>query len=112
MSEKIDNMTIEEASEHFTNTKWPLWLYAAFFFIPCITTFLLMNYVMETDMLFSGIVALAVMNGSINSVIAYITIKLDDKSSESLEHLDFINKEMGKLERVRFFMCKQESACT
>jgi len=100
MSEKIDNMTIEEASEHFTKTKWPLWLYAAFFFIPCITTFLLMNYVMETDMLFSGIVALAVMNGSINSVIAYITIKLDDKSSESLEHLDFINKEMGKLENT------------
>jgi hypothetical protein len=98
MSEKIDNMTIEEASEHFTNTKWPVWLYAAFFFIPCIVTFFLMNYVLETDMLFSGIVALAVMNGSINSVIAHITIKLDDKSSESLEHLDFINKEMGKLE--------------
>lgn len=57
-----------------------------------------MNYALKTDMLFSGIVALAVMNGSINSVIAYITIRLDDKSSESLQHLDFINKEMGKLE--------------
>jgi hypothetical protein len=38
------------------------------------------------------------MNGSINSVIAYITIKLDDKSSESLQHLEFVNKQMGKLE--------------
>ena len=50
------------------------------------------------DALFSGIVSLAIMNGSINSVIAYITIKLDDKSSESLQHLEFINNEMDKLE--------------
>jgi hypothetical protein len=98
MSWGLEDMTIEEASGHFTNTKWPIWLYAVFFFVPCIATFLLMNYALKTDMLFSGIVALAVMNGSINSVIAYITIRLDDKSSESLQHLDFINKEMGKLE--------------
>ena len=38
------------------------------------------------------------MNGSINSVIAYITIKLDDKSSESLQHLEFVNIQMDKLE--------------
>ena len=31
-------------------------------------------------------------------VIAYITIKLDDKSSESLQHLEFVNIQMDKLE--------------
>ena len=98
MSWEMEHMSIEDAQEKFTNNKWPVWLYAFFFFIPALVVFSVMRYSVEMDMLFSGIVALAVMNGSINSVIAYITIKLDDKSSESLEHLDFINKEMGKLE--------------
>ena len=98
MSWELEHMSIEEAKGHFTANKWPVWLYALFFFIPAIITFVVLRYSLEMDNLFSGIVALAIMNGSINSVIAYITIKLDDKSSESLEHLDFINKEMGKLE--------------
>lgn len=91
-------MSIEEAQDKFSKSKWPVWLYALFFFIPAMITFTVLRYALEMDNLFSGIVALAIMNGSINSVIAYITIKLDDKSSESLQHLDFINKEMGKLE--------------
>ncbi len=98
MAWELEDMTIEEAKGHFTNSKWPVWLYAFFFFVPALIVFSIMHYSLEMDVLFSGIVSLAVMNGSINSVIAYITIKLDDKSSESLEHLDFINKEMGKLE--------------
>ena len=98
MSWELEDMSIEDAKGHFTNNKWPVWLYALFFFIPAIITFSILRYSLNMDNLFSGIVALAIMNGSINSVIAYITIKLDDKSSESLEHLDFINKEMGKLE--------------
>ena len=40
------------------------------------------------------------MNGSINSVIAYMTIQLDTKSSESLQHLENINNEMDRLEEV------------
>ena len=91
-------MTIDEAQDKFSKNKWPVWLYALLFFIPAMITFTVLRYALEMDNLFSGIVALAIMNGSINSVIAYITIKLDDKSSESLQHLDFINKEMGKLE--------------
>ena len=67
-----------------------------FFFTPAIFTFLILHFAIEMDALFSGIVALAIMNGSINSVIAYITVKLDDKSSESLQHLEFINNEMDK----------------
>jgi hypothetical protein len=94
------DMDLEEAMEHFTDTKWSSWRYVALFFIPAILAYIIMSYAIKTDTLFAGIVALAVMNGSINSVIAYITIRLDDKSSESLEHLDFINKEMGKLEET------------
>ena len=40
------------------------------------------------------------MNGSINSVIAYMTIQLDTKSSESLQHLENINNEMDRLEET------------
>ena len=98
MSWELEEMTIDEAKEKFGNHKWPVWLYAFLFFIPAIITFALLRYALEMDNLFSGIVALAIMNGSINSVIAYITIRLDDKSSESLQHLEFINKEMDKLE--------------
>ena len=94
----MEQMTIDEAQDKFSKNKWPVWLYALLFFIPAMITFTVLRYALEMDNLFSGIVALAIMNGSINSVIAYITIKLDDKSSESLQHLDFINKEMGKLE--------------
>ena len=94
----MEQMTIEEAQGKFSKNKWPVWLYALLFFVPAIITFAVLRYALDMDNLFSGIVALAIMNGSINSVIAYITIKLDDKSSESLQHLDFINKEMGKLE--------------
>jgi hypothetical protein len=95
-------MTIGEARDHFSKSKvrWPPWLYAALFFIPALVAFVLMRFSLEQELLYSGIVALAVMNGSINSVIAYITIKLDDKSSESLQHLEFVNAQMGKLEET------------
>lgn len=99
MEPEIEDMTIEQAKDHFVGKqKWPVWLYAIFFFVPAILTFSIMYLAVQLDALFSGIVALAVMNGSINSVIAYITIKLDDKSSESLQHLEFVNIQMDKLE--------------
>lgn len=99
MSWEMQEMTIDEAKDHFSGkVKWPVWLYAFFFFVPAIATFGLLYVAIGMDALFSGIVSLAIMNGSINSVIAYITIKLDDKSSESLQHLEFINNEMDKLE--------------
>ena len=99
MSWELEQMTIDEAKDHFdSKSKWPTWLYAIFFFVPAILAFSVMYVAVEMDALFSGIVALAIMNGSINSVIAYITIKLDDKSSESLQHLEFVNKQMDKLE--------------
>lgn len=98
MSWELEEMSIGDAKEKFGKNKWPAWLYIVLFFSPAIITFLVMRYAFNLEALFSGIVSLAIMNASINSVIAYITIKLDDKSSESLQHLEFINKEMDKLE--------------
>ena len=98
MSWELEEMSIGDAKEKFGKNKWPPWLYVILFFLPAITTFAIMRYAFDLETLFSGIVSLAIMNASINSVIAYITIKLDDKSSESLQHLEFINKEMDKLE--------------
>ncbi len=92
-------MSIDEAREHSQAKKpWPPWLYAIFFFLPAMVAFIVMHYTLGQELLYSGIVALAVMNGSINSVIAYITVRLDDKSSESLQHLEIVNAQMGKLE--------------
>ncbi|MBK38583.1 MAG: hypothetical protein CMB45_06310 [Euryarchaeota archaeon] len=98
MSWELEGMTIDDAKEKFGKNKWPAWLYLALFFLPAALTFVVMRYGLALEPLFSGIVSLAIMNASINSVIAYITIRLDDKSSESLQHLEFINKEMDKLE--------------
>ena len=80
--------------------KWPTWLYITLFIAPATIVFILMSQVLEQEILFAGITALAVMNGSINSVIAYMTIQLDTKSSESLQHLENINNEMDRLEET------------
>ena len=100
MSWELEEMSIGDAKEKFGKNKWPAWLYIVLFFSPAIIYLPCGNEVLAFNLeaLFSGIVSLAIMNASINSVIAYITIKLDDKSSESLQHLEFINKEMDKLE--------------
>jgi DNA-directed RNA polymerase subunit F len=80
--------------------KWPVWLYLFLFTFPAFTSFSLMIFGFSMAIDVSSLTALAVMNGSINSVIAYLTIRLDDKSSESLQHLETINREMGELEEV------------
>ena len=102
MSWELEEITIGEARDHCSKSKvkWPPWLYAVFFFIPALVAFVLMRFSLEQELLYSGIVALAVMNCSINSVIAYITTDVDDKSSESLQHLEFVNAQMGKLEET------------
>ena len=80
--------------------QWPLWFYLILFLFPASTAAYIMIGPLEQELLLSGVVALAVMNGSINTVIAYMTIQLDNKSSESLQHLENINNEMDKLEEV------------
>lgn len=75
----------------------PWWGYLMVFILPCMIGYTVMQH-FGYDTLFSGIVALAIMNGSINSVIAWLTIRLDGHSAEALEHLDTIMTEMDKLE--------------
>ena len=48
----------------------------------------------------SAIIALAVMNGSINTVIAWLTIRLDGHSNDALEHLDTIMSAMEVLDET------------
>jgi hypothetical protein len=57
-----------------------------------------MQFYFEVDTLLSAVTSLAVMNGSINSIIAWLTIRLDGSSAEALEHLDAIMTEMDRLE--------------
>ena len=90
----------EEAKKVREERKWPTWLYLVLFLAPAIITFVFMSKFLEQETLFAGITALAIMNGSINSVIAYMTIQLDTKSSESLQHLENINTEMDRLEET------------
>ena len=78
----------------------PTWGYVVIFIVPALFTFYLMSQVIGADLLFSGIVSLAVMNGSINSIIAILTIRLDGHSQDALDHLDTIMTEMENLEAV------------
>jgi len=77
---------------------WPTWVYLILFFGPASITYGIARYELNFDPLFAGITALAIMNGSINMVIAWMTIRLDGHSNEALEHLETIMDEMDKLE--------------
>jgi hypothetical protein len=96
MSERED---LEEILER-SYSVLPTWAYLALFTIPGLTTFLVMSEALGIESLLSAVTALAVMNGSINSVIAWLTIRLDGQSAEALEHLDTITKEMDRLEKT------------
>ena len=74
----------------------PSWAYVLVFTMPAVITLVLLLEVAQFDMVLSFVIALAVMNGSINSIIAILTIRLDGHSQEALEHLDAI---MGEMER-------------
>jgi hypothetical protein len=76
----------------------PLWAYITIFFLPATVTTLVLLYAVELEILSSTIIGLAVMNGSINVTIAWLTIRLDGHSAEALDHLDTIIHSMGELE--------------
>ena len=78
----------------------PPWLYAIVFIMPAVITFYVMRIYLELDLLLTGVTSLAVMNGSINSIIAWLTIRLDGQSAEALDHLDSIMTEMDRLENT------------
>jgi len=73
----------------------PVWGFLCLFFVPAALTVVYLHYFSDMDSTTSSIIALAVMNGSINSVIAWLTIRLDGHSNDALDHLDAI---MGTIE--------------
>ena len=73
----------------------PVWGFLCLFFVPATLTVVYLHYFSDMDSTTSSIIALAVMNGSINSVIAWLTIRLDGHSNDALDHLDTI---MGTIE--------------
>lgn len=97
---KIRKLMADLESEEVADKFLPTWAYICIFIIPAIFTFVIMSEVIESDLLFSGIVALAIMNASINSIIAILTIRLDGHSQDALDHLDTIMTEMENLEEV------------
>jgi len=97
---KIRKMMADLESEELPEKFLPAWGYVCVFIFPALITFALMSEVVKSDLLFSGIVSLAVMNGSINAIIAVLTIRLDGHSQDALDHLDTIITEMENLEDV------------
>ena len=95
--EQAEDAIIEYIDEQMTRTI-PTWLYIFVFTIPAITTYSIMQLYLGVDTLLSAVTSLAVMNSSINSIIAWLTIRLDGQSSEALDHLDSIMTEMDRLE--------------
>lgn len=75
----------------------PVWGFILLFLGPATITIAYLIVESDLDVTTSSIIALAVMNGSINSVIAWLTIRLDGHSNDALEHLDAI---MGGMEEL------------
>ena len=65
-------------------------IYLLLFIVPATTTFFLLNGNHDWALTETSIVSVAVLNASINGVIAYLTIRLDGKSNDTLDHLDVV----------------------
>ena len=81
----------------------PIWGFLLLFLGPATITIAYLVLESSLDMTTSSIIALAVMNGSINGVIAWLTIRLDGHSNDALEHLDTI---MGAMEELDHTMAE------
>ena len=80
------------------STILPVWGYLLLFLSPAAITGGTLYYFTSMDLTLVGVIALAVMNGSINSVIAWLTIRLDSNSAEALDHLDTIIDRMDQFD--------------
>jgi len=85
---------LEEEAKPFL----PKWGYISVFVLPALICFIVLQQFTNFDIVLTSVIALAVMNGSINSMIAILTIRLDGSSQEALDHLDAIMSEMEKFE--------------
>jgi hypothetical protein len=78
----------------------PVWGYILLFVGPGTLSFVALYVYMGLNLTFSGVIALAIMNGSINSMIAWLTIRLDGHSTDALDHLELIMSEMEKFDQT------------
>jgi len=74
----------------------PAWGFLLLFFGPAGIVGIYLYNTTELDETALAIIALAVMNGSINGVIAWLTIRLDGTSNDALEHIDEIMASMDE----------------
>jgi len=98
---EVDVDQLVEIAKEFTDEHeklLPIWGYVLLFFLPAALTFFVTSNQLNWDPLFAGITSLAIMNGSINMVIAWLTIRLDGHSNEALDHLETVMSGMDKLE--------------
>jgi len=98
---EVDIDELVEIAKHFDDDHeklLPVWGYVLLFFLPASLTFFVAYTQLEWDPLFAAITSLAIMNGSINMVIAWLTIRLDGHSNEALDHLETVMNGMDKLE--------------
>ena len=77
---------------------FPIWGYILLFLGPATISFAALYLYLGLDLTLSGVIALAVMNGSINSMIAWLTIRLDGHSTDALDHLEVIMAEMERFD--------------
>lgn len=95
---KLEHQRLQDMLEVEAKPFLPAWGYAIIFTLPAIFCFLMLKQYTDFDNTYAAVIALAVMNGSINSIIAILTIRLDGHSQEALDHLDAIMGEMEKFE--------------
>jgi hypothetical protein len=69
----------------------PIWGFLLLFLGPGSITIAYLILESSLDITTSSIIALAVMNGSINGVIAWLTIRLDGHSNDALEWEEWRN---------------------
>ena len=79
----------------------PAWGFLLLFFGPAGIMAIYLYNNTELDDTASAIIALAVMNGSINGVIAWLTIRLDGTSNDALDHIDEI---MASMEEANYMV--------
>jgi len=106
---EISTKRIKELIEEQAPPFMPTWAYIIVFTLPALLTLVILIEVIHFELVLSFVIALAVMNGSINSIIAILTIRLDGHSQEALDHLDVI---MGEMERFEDTLDQANSMVT
>jgi hypothetical protein len=91
----FDDEYLEDTPHESRRLVIPVWLFITIFFAPPIIIVVYLTSTSGLDNTAIAIIGLAIMNGSINSVIAWLTIRLDGHSNDALDHLDTI---MGAME--------------